>query len=1448
MRSNSEDRWLKFLALMPRGSVDIALLQETKQYAGAVCQLRHPLFYMMRCDARTGMQGVAVAIRRTIVMTGTKPQIVFAHDANTLVVDFVDLFGRTRRVASLYFPSTDVKHRKEFIAKLPWKILSTAIVGCDSNLRTSPYDVRPPDFAIKDDALALLEKMRAHGLHDAWDIDSGAGRPFTYFPYQQNQSRRCIDRILVPMGLRAQLLSIYVSPAVANLSDHRPLCAEFGRFQRCLLPRVEPRAPTFFLVDDTIVARRVRKLTAGALRAVQRGARPIDVWQSLLPTISDELWRAHSALATTIAARRLANIKRRERRLQSSIADLLLLIDQAKQQPTRTVITEYRRKLAALTTDRQRIRQSYESLQRHTFLELKRKREQLPLEFRPNVSSIVQARDEEDVPSRIHMLRANKDAAFVTSPTEIHEIMREFWSKLRSNPAPVDARLMGEVLNDIVRVPVAADLTADLNLDDIETAIRLAKVSSPGCDRLDVLLYKRVPALAKLLLLVWQRRKTDGVPVEWKRSYVSMLPKPTGDTSTPAGYRPISVEPTAFRLICSAIQRKGAASLDAIVNIEQRAFVRAFGADGEEPVPRSILDAIAEAFGVAHHATNSNPVALLFFDFVKAYDTISREYLLRALTQLGCTQSYVDDMRLILTDTVSRILLNGHLGREFMSRCGVLQGNPLSCPLYIIAVSVIPALARRIGVRGFTPQLPTTSLLSLTGGVAPRLICNQFVDNLIGYASSSNDVECWFKALSVFAGATGQRCDVDATRIVQVPVGAALTPNAQQHLLVSGDGKVRVLGAYMSANGTCHAYTWDRALEKMQHNAARLEVLHATSGLRSRATAWRVLVLPTILFPASVLAVPKSVIERVCQLMVSFIFKSQHHPAASVVSEDLCDGGLTKHGGCGDPLALIMSLVARRFMAYLCERTRPIDEWLWVATMLDFAKLFGAMWSPLAYPRVNWPIANDKSYNPNSYAHFAATSKPIWHDVRDAEQLTAKRLQMEPVFCNALFGAHLTPTRELRSQLLRVKNFFSSSGVRFFGGAQSVLDHFDSLAAAWPALATAIRSPIVPVADFSVGNFVCIRDDSTLDLNGRIGEVTSISNDRMKCVVSVYTRSPWSTEHGPLLVESLVQRSRVCELPCSQCYRLVLSASGKRLFRSDNRSFDHRYLRILRVSTREECDITKAIDTALPTRAGMSTLEYAARERMRRELERKHLFIIKKYVPLALATAADLYRRTRSLTRTLHDLQRIDVHDKRFSFADLQNVFLSGPVFDFVWRLLHGKLAFCSWMSSAAGTRLARCPDCNLSLDDAKLCNDHVTLDCSGGLAVRVRDALDAWWTPQLCLFNQRLRSSFRSAWSWSLVPSRRRGWSMLTVMLVAIAKHRIWVHFTRRVFGGSHVDGVYAVSNAGTHRHHQLSDDAVRSIVDDSKSELSAVLRRAEQVHRKWFACVAGFARPLMA
>jgi len=260
----------------------------------------------------------------------------------------------------------------------------------------------------------------------------------------------------------------------------------------------------------------------------------------------------------------------------------------------------------------------------------------------------------------------------------------------------------------------------------------------------------------------------------------------------------------------------------------------------------------------------------------------------------------------------------------------------------------------------------------------------------------------------------------------------------------------------------------------------------------------------------------------------------------------------------------------------------------------------------------------------------------------------------------------------------------------------------------------------------------------------------------------------------------------------------------------------------------------------------MSVLEHGARQRKRREVERDCLFAVKKHVPLALATAADLGRRARELNRASGDLKRIQ-GCKRFSFADLQRVFLFRPVFDFVWRLLHGKLAFCSWMSSTAGVKLEQCPDCHLSLVEDKLCNDHVTLNCRGGLAVRVRDALNAWWTRHLLLFDQRLQLTFVSAWAWDLVPSRRRGWSLLTVMLVAIAKHRIWVHFTRRVFGGSSLDGVYAAAASGGVGSLHLSDDVVQSIVEDSKSELVSVLRLAKSVHPKWFARVARVARPLM-
>ena len=142
MRSNKGARWSSFTRRSAPNAIGVALLQETWQTATCASPLRDERFFVLRCDT-TGAHakhGVAVAIRRSLVHAGTTPVVVCAGDARVIVVDFVDVLGKTRRMASLYFPADSVDERVDFMDALPWGVLETATIGCDSNLKTSWLD------------------------------------------------------------------------------------------------------------------------------------------------------------------------------------------------------------------------------------------------------------------------------------------------------------------------------------------------------------------------------------------------------------------------------------------------------------------------------------------------------------------------------------------------------------------------------------------------------------------------------------------------------------------------------------------------------------------------------------------------------------------------------------------------------------------------------------------------------------------------------------------------------------------------------------------------------------------------------------------------------------------------------------------------------------------------------------------------------------------------------------------------------------------------------------------------------------------------------------------------------------------------------------------------------------------------------------------------------------
>jgi hypothetical protein len=127
-----------------------------------------------------------------------------------------------------------------------------------------------------------------------------------------------------------------------------------------------------------------------------------------------------------------------------------------------------------------------------------------------------------------------------------------------------------------------------------------------------------------------------------------------------------------------------------------------------------------------------------------------------------------------------------------------------------------------------------------------------------------------------------------------------------------------------------------------------------------------------------------------------------------------------------------------------------------------------------------------------------------------------------------------------------------------------------------------------------------LRDASSVERtkHGCVARVRSIDAARGLADVSLYERQPWC--QSALLMSSLAAVApETMSVQCYRCHRLYLSSGGTRLFRSDDRIFDHRWLYVPLDHTRVEHDILKR------SRAVASTLpQHTSRELVQRAIDR----------------------------------------------------------------------------------------------------------------------------------------------------------------------------------------------------------------------------------------------------
>lgn len=304
--------------------------------------------------------------------------------------------------------------------------------------------------------------------------------------------------------------------------------------------------------------------------------------------------------------------------------------------------------------------------------------------------------------------------------------------------------------------------------------------------------------------------------------------------------------------------------LPRIVGREQGAFV----------VGRNISDNILMATELFHSVTVARaPVAfsnrfILKLDMEKAFDRLSRRFILQALHYLGFPPTWVDWISGAISNPSFAVLINNARSPWFEGISGIRQGCPLSPFLFVLSAEILSRLFHHEmhfgSIRGvrLAPSLPEISHLFFADDVV-----------IFGEASIGN-CQSIMNVLKYYCSLSGQSMNSTKSRLIFSP----RVPDGLRFLIqgilgvVSGSDIGFYLGIPFSAHGPKEyhfAVVKDKILKKLSLWKAR------TLSLAGRICLVKYSLMPILHYIFSHCCIPASILKWVDLQIRCFIW---NHP------------------------------------------------------------------------------------------------------------------------------------------------------------------------------------------------------------------------------------------------------------------------------------------------------------------------------------------------------------------------------------------------------------------------------------------------------------------------------------------------------------------------------------------------------------------------------------------
>ena len=358
------------------------------------------------------------------------------------------------------------------------------------------------------------------------------------------------------------------------------------------------------------------------------------------------------------------------------------------------------------------------------------------------------------------------------------------------------------------------------------------------------------------------------------------------DRTEISNYRPITILNTDYKLLSKVLAIQLMDHIHSLIHEDQAGFIPR----------RSIFNHIRLAQTIISYAevseTNGAIVAL---DQEKAYDKIHHSYLWKTLRAFQLPHEFINTVQSLYQHATTRVAINGVLSAPFNVQRGVRQGDPLSSPLFDMAIEPLACKIRNSQrITGLNiPNVPQN----------PKI--NMFADDTTLFLSEHNSLDIVHETLDHWCKVSGAKFNIEKTEII--PIGTeeyrAQVANTRKinqrdtdpldiriHIALDGEA-IRSLGAWIG-NHTNDIAPWEPIIDQIKKDLNRWNRIKPT--LFGRKSLVQAIIGGRTQFLTKAQGMPPTTEAALIKVIRNFIWEDDSSPriALNVLYLPTSEGGL----------------------------------------------------------------------------------------------------------------------------------------------------------------------------------------------------------------------------------------------------------------------------------------------------------------------------------------------------------------------------------------------------------------------------------------------------------------------------------------------------------------------------------------------------------------------------